>query len=187
MNIQEYEKQFNDILEGRNTSYPYDSADYINYVKMNQVRIKRWNKKGQLDPALSETIAKIDSPQHWLLITEPWCGDAAHSQVFIEKLASLNPNISLSYQNRDAPGSEIDNYLTNGSKSIPMLVARDAEGKDLFTWGPRPKEAQDMVMGHKEDTSLSSDDKKKALQKWYNKDKGSMIQEELKALLSDKV
>jgi len=41
MNIQEYEAQFDDILEGRNTTAPYDDPDYIHYVKMNQKRASR--------------------------------------------------------------------------------------------------------------------------------------------------
>ena len=39
---------------------------------------------------------------------------------------------------RDNDNSEIESYLTNGSKSIPKLIIRDNDGKDLFVWGPRP-------------------------------------------------
>lgn len=185
MNIAEYEKQFENILEGENNAYPYDSEAYINYVKMNKARIKRWNKKAKILPALEETIKSIDEPVSWVLITEPWCGDAAHSHAFIGKLAELNPNINLTIQNRDADNSEIDNYLTNGGKSIPKLIMRDAEGNDIFDWGPRPKEAQDIVTRHKTDNTVSTEDKKKELQLWYNKDKGVSIQEELIELFSD--
>ncbi len=187
MNLTTYEKQFQDILEGNNKSYPYDSDDYVTYVKLNQARMNRWNKRGEILPALAETIKNIDHPLNWILITEPWCGDAAHSHAFIAKAAQLNPKISLSIQNRDALGSEIDKYLTNGGKSIPILVVRDEEGKDLFRWGPRPKEAQEMAMSQKKDTSMSAEDKKRALQGWYNKDKGTAIQEELNELLKNKV
>ena len=186
MKVAEYEKQFQEIIDGNNKDYPYDSDDYINYVKLNQSRMKRWEKKGEILPDLKETISDIKQAMNWVLITEPWCGDAAHSHVFIKKLASLNPNISLSVQNRDAPGSEIDKYLTNGGKSIPILVMRDEKGKDLFVWGPRPKEAQAMAMRHKEDSSMSMEDKKIELQKWYNKDKGKTIQRELNELLKQK-
>lgn len=181
MNLIDYEKQFQEILEGNNTDYPYDSEDYINYVKLNQRRIKRWRKTGKLSPDLKETIHNIEQPQNWVLITEPWCGDAAHSHIFITKLVELNPKINLTIQNRDT-NSEIDKYLTNGGKSIPILVVRDVEGNDLFHWGPRPKEAQAMVMQHKKDDSVSMEDKKKEIQMWYNKDKGTAIQEELNQL-----
>jgi len=185
MNLVDYEKQFQEILDGENTNYPYDSEDYIKYVKLNQRRIKRWTKTGKILPELMETIQSIEQPLNWVLITEPWCGDAAHSHTFITKLEALNPKINLTVQNRDAPNSEIDKYLTNGGKSIPILVVRDAEGNDLFHWGPRPKEAQEMVMRLKKDDSISMEDKKKEVQMWYNKDKGVSIQQELNQLFKE--
>lgn len=184
MNIETYEQQFDAILSGENQSYPYDNEAYLNYVKMNQARIKRWEKKGQILPELDAKIKAISEPVTWVLITEPWCGDAAHSHSFIKKLASLNSNIRLVIQNRDAEGSEIESYLTNGGKSIPKLIARDANGKDLFTWGPRPIEAQAMVMNHKRNPITDNETNTLNLQKWYNKDKGVSMQEELAEFFS---
>lgn len=183
MKLTEYELQFQSILSGENNAAPYDSEDYLNYVKLNDRRIKRWRKNGKILPVVAETLKNIEKPLNWLLITEPWCGDAAHSHSFIVKMAELNPKINLTVQNRDAPNSEIDNYLTNGGKSIPKLIVRDADGKDLFVWGPRPAEAQEMVMKQKENASLSLEDKIKELQIWYNKDKGLSIQKEMNELL----
>ena len=178
-----YDLQFDQILEGDNVAYPYNTVDYINYVKMNKARIKRWRKTGKILPELEQKIKEIKHPQTWLLITEPWCGDAAHSQPFIEKLAAINPLISLVYQNRDAPDSEIDDYLTNGSKSIPILVMRNGNGKDIATWGPRAAEAQEMVLQSKTDESIDPETKKRNLQQWYNKDKGQSIQKEILQIL----
>jgi hypothetical protein len=183
MDISTYEKQFNTILESNNHLPPYDNEDYFNYVKLNASRLKRWYKIGKLNTELVALINKIEHPQHWLLITEPWCGDAAHAQAFIAKLADVNPRISLVVQNRDAPASEIDNYLTNGGRSIPKLIVRDANGNDLFTWGPRPKEAQNIHLRQMNDENMSKEEKKIELQNWYNKDKGESTQEELLELL----
>jgi len=187
ISIKQYDQQFSNILEGIETGYPYDSNAYVNYVKMNQARIKRWNRTGKILPDLEEVIKNLKGKHQWILITEPWCGDAAHAHPFIVKLAALNNNVDLVIQNRDAAGSEIDSYLTNGSKSIPILVIRDEEGNDLFTWGPRPKAAQEMVMQHKSDREADPEESKKALQKWYNSDKGKMIQSELLVLFNTKV
>ncbi len=178
-----YEKQFEDILNGDNTNPPYDNVDYINYVKLNQQRIRRWDKSGKLIPEFEKTLNKIVHIQHWLLITEPWCGDAAHTHAFIKKAALTNSNIFLQIQNRDTKNSEIDKYLTNGGKSIPKLIVRDKNHKDLFIWGPRPKEAQEIALRQKEEKSMSFEKKKIELQSWYNKDKGMSIQNELNALL----
>lgn len=71
----------------------------------------------------------------------------------------------------------IEQYLTNGGKSIPKLIVRDTEGKDLFTWGPRPVSAQQLVS----DLNASGTDKSEvvlALQNWYNDNKGNEMQQE---------
>ncbi|BDS11905.1 thioredoxin family protein [Aureispira anguillae] len=182
MNLQAYRDLFKAILNGEFVQAPYDSESYINYVKLNHSRMKRWTKQGVLTPALKEAIEAIKTPQTWVLITEPWCGDAANSVPYLEKMAALNPNITVEVQLRDS-GSEIDQYLTNGGKSIPKLIARDQAGNDLFTWGPRPSEAQALVQQQKT-SDAKAEDKYAELLLWYKEDKGISIQEELIQLLT---
>ena len=184
MNLQDYESQFDDILEGKNSTPPYDTDEYREYVRMNQVRINRWNKKAKLLPKLVDIVSTIADDMHWLIITEPWCGDAACSNPFITQLAALNPKITLEVQNRDSPESEIDKYLTNGTKSIPKLVVRDSAGNDLFTWGPRPKILQESYLENRKQ-KVPQEDILKDLQLWYNKNKGVDLQEELYELFSN--
>jgi hypothetical protein len=182
MNLQEYKNLFTEILAKNITTAPYDKEGYLNYVKLNNSRMKRWTKKGLIEPELATAISAIDQPQKWVLITEPWCGDAANSIPFLEKIAALNPNITIEVQLRDSE-SEIDNYLTNGGKSIPKLITRDANGNDLFTWGPRPAEAQALIQKQK-GSDASTDEKYIELLHWYKEDKGQAIQNEFLALFS---
>lgn len=183
MTITEYEQQFLDILEGKQRQAPYNNENYLNYVKLNSSRMKRWYKTGKIIPELAAKITAMKSPQEWVLITEPWCGDAGQIHPFIAKMAALNPLITLKIQNRDAPNSEIENYLTNGGKSIPKLIVRDTLGKDLFTWGPRPQPAQDIHLSHLNNENVSAEQKKIELQNWYNQDKGMTTQKELLQLI----
>ena len=83
-------------------------------------------------PSIEKSIAPLRS-----FVTEPmrWgrlflCGDAAHIVPIIYLMSRLNNNITLRIQLRDS-GSEIEKYLTNGTKSIPMLIVRDENNKDL--------------------------------------------------------
>lgn len=180
MNWNTYHSLFEDILSERNTNPPYDNEAYVNYTSLNFTRQNRWFKRGELLEELKAEIAKITQPQKWILITEPWCGDASHINPFIKMAADLNENIELTINLRDGEDSLIDQYLTNGtSKSIPILVVRDPQGNDLFVWGPRPKEAQALLMQHKEDDTKSNEDKKIEFQAWYNKNKGVDLQMEL--------
>ena len=129
-------------------------------------------------------LKNVKIQQKWTLITEPWCGDAAHISAFINAMAEASENIEIDIQLRDSEPYLIEDYLTNGGKAIPKLVVQDTHGNDLFTWGPRPKECQNLMLSLKE-TDLSAQEKKAELQKWYNKDKGVSIQQEITALLKE--
>jgi hypothetical protein len=178
MNWNEYTSCFEEILHGKVTNAPYDDPHFLEYTKLNHSRMIRWLKQGKINEQLIEEIKKISNPQDWVLITEPWCGDAAHIVPFINMLSEMNPLIKLDLQLRDSPGSEIDQYLTNGGKSVPKLIIRNVDHIDLLVWGPRPQAAQQVFMDAKAQ-GLEIEQQKMALQQWYNTDKGVSLQEEL--------
>jgi hypothetical protein len=81
-----------------------------------------------------------------MVITETWYGDSAQNLPIIAKAAELNNKIDLRILLRDSNIDIIDHYLTNGqSRSIPILVAFDLDGNELFKWGPRPLTAKILV------------------------------------------
>ena len=179
----EYTSLFESILGSDNNTAPYDNPEYVNYVKMNQSRSNRWLKSDILSDELIKKIEAINEPQDWIIITEPWCGDAAHNVPVIAMLSEKNPLINFKVELRDNGENMIDSYLTNGGKSIPKLIIRNGKGDDLFTWGPRPQECQYvMIQCQKEGLPLL--EKHKQIQTWYSKDKGTTIQKELMKLLS---
>ncbi|HEY9559253.1 MAG TPA: thioredoxin family protein [Anseongella sp.] len=180
MTFQEYYNYFEGIINtpSEQQNAPYDNADYISYTKLNWSRTNRWLKKAELSEELKNVVQRIQAPQRWTVITEPWCGDAAHSVPFIELASRKNPAITVSYELRDSEPFRINDYLTNGSKSIPKLIIRDAEGKDLTTWGPRPKDCQHLyarLLAEGADFERT----KTEIQQWYNANKGNDIQAEL--------
>ncbi|KXK39858.1 MAG: thioredoxin family protein [Saprospiraceae bacterium] len=181
MNWNSYIEDFDAILSTENPEPPYDNPEYLEFTKLNSARLKRWIKTAQIQETTIATIEAIQQPQNWIVITEHWCGDAAHIVPILYKMSTLNEKIKFSIQLRDSD-SEIDKYLTNGSKSIPILVVRDQEGKDWFHWGPRPKAAQDMFIDLK-NKNTSFEESIEVLQNYYNKDKSLSIQQEVTALL----
>lgn len=182
MNFQSYLEYFNRIIKDPQPAEPYNNPEYLEYTKLNWTRMNRWLKHGEVDETLKNIVKKIDKPQSWIVITEPWCGDAAHLVPFFHLITEVNPLQKADYELRDSPPNRIDQYLTNGSKSIPILVVKDEKGTDLFRWGPRPKEAQELYLSlHQRNAGF--EETKIALQQWYNKDKGHILQAELKELL----
>lgn len=182
MNWNEYHAKFEDILQGRDVAAPYDNPAYLEYVKLNNSRSNRWLKKAELLDETKSVLESLGKKQKWYLITEPWCGDAAHLAPFIHKMAEHSPNIDLEVVHRDGDNNMIDSYLTNGGKAIPKLVVRDENDNDIFVWGPRPSEPQELVQSQKT-SDKTVEEKKSELQVWYNKDKGKSIQNELTELL----
>lgn len=178
----DYLQKFEHILSQKNPEAPYDDLDFFNYLKLNRSRQNRWLKTAKINDELSHVISAINQKQTWYLIVEPWCGDASHSAPFIYMMTELNPNITFKVVLRDTEPFMIDNYLTNGGKSIPKVVIRDENEKDLHLWGPRPIECQNEFDSLKEQ-QVELADLKLALQNWYNKDHGNSIQKEFLALL----
>ena len=177
-----YLNAFNTILTAETPLQPYDNPAYLDYVKLNNSRQKRWLKTGQLAADLIDKIKRIDQPQTWYIITEPWCGDAAHSIPFLKLMSEQNPLITVKMVWRDTPPLMIENYLTNGGKSVPKLIVRDAEENDLYTWGPRPAPCQEIYLEMKE-RNAPFEEQKVVLQNWYNNDKGATLQKEFIELI----
>ena len=179
INWYEYLSSFEDILSRKLTKKPYDNVTYLEYVKLNKSRMNRWLRTGLLKGSTQQTIEKIREVQNWYIITEPWCGDAAHIVPFIYLLSELNQNIKLTLILRDSEPEWIERYLTNGSRSIPKLIVRNNYDEDLFTWGPRPKECQ-LLISELKKQQISDEEIKKCAQEWYNKNKGISLQEEIR-------
>lgn len=184
MNLDQYQEHINSILNSRpgNQLPTYDNPDYMEYTRLNSNRMNRWLKTAALSPDFEEILKTIQQPQQWIVLTEPWCGDAAHNLPFLIIAAKVNPLITLSFELRDRAPFRIEQYLTNGSRSIPKLIIKDKDGKDLAVWGPRPKECQAFINRLKA-SNASFHEVITKTQHWYNKNKGLELQKELKELV----
>lgn len=179
-----YRNLIKSLLSENMTTGTNHSEAMIAYTKMNDQRMNRWDKKINLDSDLSKAISKLPK-MNWLVITEAWCGDAAQNTPFIAKLASENPNIDLRFIMRDEHPVIMDQYLTNGARSIPILVIMDKDFRDIVTWGPRPEPVQKMVMEAKEKPDLDQPKFIESIHKWYATDKNQTISNEFKQLIKN--
>jgi hypothetical protein len=140
-------------------------------LRLNYQRSIRIEDNFAVPENLVELIRTISNEQIWMIITEDWCGDSAQNLPFIIKIAQANPKIHIKILLRDSNPDIIDLYLTNGTRSIPVLIAFDFEGNEIFRWGPRPKVAQEYVMECIKQ-GLSKDEYIEKLHRWYSNDKG---------------
>lgn len=185
----EYREMIDQLLAEGKTTGTNHSEGYINYTKMNVQRMNRWDKMAKISSELEKIVTSISSPQVWLVITEAWCGDAAQSIPFIAKLAELNPLITLRFLLRDENPELMDAYLTEGARSIPVLIALSKDlSKEFFVWGPRPEFLQNRMKAYKLDPqNITSKEFADGTHLWYARDKNKAIAEELTPLIASTI
>lgn len=163
------------VSEDSNTGLE-KNADLANYTALNDKRMKRWDKTIKVTEDAQKKIGALNKNMTWLIITESWCGDAAHVMPVLNKIAELNPNIDIKVVLRDENLELMDQFLTNGGRAIAKVIMVDnGTGTVLNTYGPRPTKATQLVNEYKEAHGKLTPEFKEDLQQWYNKDKGQNI------------
>ncbi|MDG5490403.1 thioredoxin family protein [Psychroserpens sp. SPM9] len=171
------------VLEG-STSGNEKTEALVNYTMLNDRRMKRWDKTVKIPEEARDGIARFNQKVTWLVITESWCGDAAHVIPVLNKLAQLSENIDLKLVFRDENEALMDQFLTNGGRAIAKLIMIDSNTREvLSTFGPRPSKATQLVNEYKAKHGILTPVFKEDLQVWYNKDKGQNIVEDILTLL----
>ena len=147
MDYDSYRKLMDELVEKEASTGPDQSESMINYTKLNARRYRRWEKTLKLDENSLDTLNGKNLPEmSWLVITESWCGDAAHVMPVMKLLVDQIDQTNLQVIERDANLDLMDRFLTDGARSIPKLIAIDNNtGEPLFTYGPRPSAATQMV------------------------------------------
>ncbi|MFM7595404.1 MAG: thioredoxin family protein [Flavobacteriales bacterium] len=176
MNLIEYQAHWAKAKNGG--IYP---ADYQPYLELNEARFKRITKTYTPSTDFTDAVQGITKPTHWIIITEPWCGDAAQSVPLLLKLINEIPKATFTIELRDQ-SSLIDQYLTNGGKGIPKVIVRDEQEIDLLVWGPRTREAQ-ALFNEQKAAGVELTVLHEALHSWYAKDQGKTLELELLTLI----
>lgn len=115
-----------------------------------------------------------------LVIAEDWCGDASNTVPVIAKLAEQVPSLELRVIPRDENPDLMDQYLTSGSRSIPIVIALDEDFQEIGHWGPRPTQLQAWVMANR--ATMPKTELYPQVRKWYARDRGeTTIREVLEA------
>lgn len=186
-NYKQYMEWLNNLVLNGKTSGKNQSESLIQFTSLNLKRMERLNKTIEIDKNLIQTIISIENKQIWYVIAEVWCGDCAQNLPLIAKMAELsNGMIDLRIIQRDENPEWMDKYHTNGAKAVPKLIAFDKLGNELFTWGARPKPAQELLNNWKKNPEGKFwDDFEKELHTWYAKDKTKTQQTEFHEIISE--
>ncbi len=166
---------------------PADLADdgdreKLEFTKLNLHRTGRITRTWQPSAALADLLARLTDGQTWLVLTEPWCGDSAQCLPCLMVMAETQPAINVRLVLRDEHPDLMDQYLTDGKRGIPRLVAFDQAGGELYRWGPRPAAAQDVFDSAKGE-ALAKPGILEKLHLFYGRNRGVALDAEFVTLL----
>jgi hypothetical protein len=128
-------------------------------------------------PEWSRGLDVSPTPRRLLVLAEDWCGDASNTIPILARLVEQVPGLEMRVLRRDEHLELMDRYLTNGSRSIPIVLALDADFRELGHWGPRPRELQAWVMANR--GTVSKEELYPQVRRWYARDRGDSTLREI--------
>lgn len=178
-----YRTLVKELLSQGKATGPDQNQSRLDFSKLNDRRMDRLDKTLKVLPTTQERLTKLNEEFTMLVIAEGWCGDAAQVLPIVNKISESSDLVNMKVVLRDENEELMDEFLTNGSRSIPKVIILDKYKNVVDSWGPRPSIASKMVAEYKRRHGKVDEAIKKDLQIWYNKDKGSNTQDDILKLL----
>ena len=179
LTLEEYLK----ISEERVHNNPNKNDEYQEYYELGLTRTTRTLKTYKVDADQMAALKSKDFHGKILIISEPWCGDASATVPAVSKFFEAAGNEVRIFL-RDSDSTLIDQFLTDGSQSIPKVLILNEDFSVKNVWGPRPKYGQELLKEFKENPeTYSIDEFHNDLQVYYAKNRGKDAIEEIINLL----
>jgi hypothetical protein len=156
-------------------------ADFLDGAEKNQDLWRAIARRAAVPDEIQERIRALPGRWHLLVICDDWCGDGVNTLPFIAALAEAVPALDLRVVPRDENPDLMEAHLTNGSRSIPVVIVLDEAFQEQGWWGPRPTELQRWVI--EEGLKLPSEERYREVRRWYARDGGRTTLEEIVTLL----
>lgn len=179
----EYFHSIEDLVSSQSTSGHEVTTERVEYTKLNLHRMKRLN-----DAKFENSSILLTTPISAAIITEAWCGDSAQNIPWLEHFFNnCSPKITSKYFYRDEHPELMNQFLTNGSRSIPKCIFYNEQtGEVLGTWGPRPEEIKNWLSKLRaENPDMPKHDWEIELHKYYTKNNGAAIISDLNEIISN--
>ena len=181
LSFEEYLQLTDDILNEKIArTGPYAADNTFRYTRSNRERMKKVLDNIVLNQKLYNLVSDLSDKWIWLVISEPWCGDASWGVPALCMIASASDKIEFRILLRDTHPDVIKQYQTAGSDSIPKLIClRKSDMQVLGTWGPRPKALHEMVLKFKDDDNFDYRESVRRLHAWFEQDMTKSTQDEI--------
>ena len=110
------------------------------YSKYNLERHERVLAEWRPSEAFETAVSNLPGPLLFVFITDDWCVDSAYSLPLLQWVANRRPDMHLSIGLKDENLVILDQFLTDGARSIPKLIILNEASEVLSVWGPQPEE-----------------------------------------------
>lgn len=121
--------------------------EYKQYYELGLQRIDRTWKKYTPDGDQLNTLESKNFKGKILIISEAWCGDASATVPALVKFFDGKNEVKIFL--RDSDKSLINQFLTNGTESIPKVLILNEDFSVKNSWGPRPKFGHELLLKFK--------------------------------------
>jgi len=145
-------------------------SDFLETVQVHQDLWRQLYERARLPKEAKETAGFLPGRWHLLVLAEDWCGDALHVLPYLARLEEEFPRFAFRILSREENPDLMDSHLTNGSRSIPVVMILDEEFREVGWWGPRPQPLQDLFL--REIKSLPLEERFPKLRAWFVRDRG---------------
>ncbi|MFP7656144.1 thioredoxin family protein [Chryseobacterium proteolyticum] len=179
INFEEYVRIGRQRLETPDNQH---DIDYKQYYELGLQRMDRTLKKYILDENQVNELKSKNFNGKILIISEVWCGDASSTVPALVKFFEGHNEVRIFL--RDSDKSLINQFLTNGTESIPKVIILNDDFTVKNSWGPRPHYGKELLMKYKADPEAYPKDQfYNDLQIYYAKNRGKDAVQEILELL----
>ncbi|RLZ09175.1 thioredoxin family protein [Faecalibacter macacae] len=162
-----------------------DPKELVPYFAINLKQSREIRKNFRYNPGMEKKAKSYDADLKFLIISEGWCEDASQIVPIVDRLAETI-GVECKFVFRDENIELMEEYNTNGSHSIPIVIGVTPEGEEAFRFGPRPAQAMIYTNRFKKDPDkYSREDFEEDLDRFYLENHGQDIISEILELIED--
>lgn len=174
--------EYMNVAEQRFSNNPDAKDEHQDYYELGLQRMHRTLKTYKKDEAQLQNLKSKNFNGKVLIISEPWCGDASATVPAVSKFFEGENEVRIFL--RDSDHSLIDQFLTNGTLSIPIVLLLDENYNVVNHWGPRPEYGTELLKKFKADPeAYPREEFYNDLQVYYAKNRGKDAIEEILNLI----
>lgn len=180
ISFDEYMALTRSIVESAEPEGIYANPSTHRYTRSNLERMKKVMDNMVVNQKLYNTLSDLKGDWLWVVISEPWCGDASWGTPALYMISTCSDRIDFRILLRDENTEVMQAYQTAGTDSIPKLICLNKNTfEEIGTWGPRPQQLHEQVLSLKNNPAIDYREGVRALHSWYEQDMTKAIQEEV--------